>query len=104
MALVWGAATQVSIEWLGRCRRVDESDGVVPQQRGRIALLHKLLIIAKPVDDTFGLVREIIDFADERPVLVVETALPRPILLIGVAEVPLADNRRGVASLLQRLW
>src|SRR5262249_54967375 len=48
-------------------------------------------------------VREVVDRSDERPVLVVEAALPGPVLAVGVAEVPLADDGGLVASLLEGL-
>ena len=46
---------------------------------------------------------EVIDLADHRAVLVVEAALARPILAIGVAEVPLADDGGAVTRVLERL-
>ena len=49
------------------------------------------------------LVGEVVQFADERPILVVESALARPVFFVGMAEVPFADDRRLVACLLQRL-
>ena len=47
--------------------------------------------------------REVVDLAEQRSVLVIEPALPRPILAIGVPEVPLAHDRGPVARLLQDL-
>jgi len=44
------------------------------------------------------LVREVVELADQRAVLVVEAALPRPVLAVGVTEVPLADDRGVVAG------
>src|SRR5262249_24807368 len=101
---VWRIEGQIKKERFSRVLLVDESEGVVSQQRGRIAFLHHLLVIPEPVDDTFRLVREVIDLADERAVLVVEAALSWPIFVVGVAKVPLTDDRGGVAGLLQRLW
>jgi hypothetical protein len=36
--------------------------------------------------------RDVIDLAEQRPVLVVEAPLARPIFVFGVPEVPLADD------------
>ena len=49
------------------------------------------------------LVRKIVDLADQRAILDVETALARPVFGIGVAEVPFADDRGLIARGLQRL-
>ncbi len=48
-------------------------------------------------------VREVVQFADHRAVLVIEAALPRPILLVRMAEMPFADDRRLVTGLLEAL-
>ena len=47
--------------------------------------------------------RVIIQLADHRAVLVIEAALPGPILLIRVAEMPLADDRRVITGFLEAL-
>jgi hypothetical protein len=49
------------------------------------------------------LVREVVELSDQRAVLVIEAALFGPVLLIAVAEVPLADDRSLVASFLDSL-
>jgi len=48
-------------------------------------------------------VRGIVQLADHRAVLVVKASLLRPILEVGVAEVPFADDRRLVARVLEAL-
>src|SRR3974390_991654 len=45
-----------------------------------------------------------INLSDQRAVRIVEAALARPILPIDMPEVPLADNRRLVSRLFERLW
>ena len=46
---------------------------------------------------------EVIQLADHRAVLVVEAALPGPVFLVSVPEVPLADNGSLIARLFQGL-
>ena len=70
---------------------------------GRVTFLLDRLVVAEPVQHAVLVVREVIQLADHRAVLVVEAALLRPILLVRVAEVPLADDRRLVAGLLEAL-
>ena len=82
---------------------VDESHGVVADERGRVAFLLDRLVVAEPVEHAVLVVREVIQLADHRAVLVVEAALLRPILLVGVAEMPFADDRRLVAGFLEAL-
>ncbi|MFO0875344.1 MAG: hypothetical protein U0575_15435 [Phycisphaerales bacterium] len=78
-------------------------DGVVAKQRRRVALFLDLLVVAEPVDHAVLCVGEVVDLADQRAILVIEAALTRPVLLVGVAKVPLADDRRLVPRLLERL-
>ena len=94
---------QIEEERGGRVVLVDELHRVVAEERGRIALLLDDLVVAVPVDHAVLLVREVVDLADQRAVLVVEAALPGPVLPVGVAEVPLADDGGVVAGLLERL-
>src|SRR5262249_58233104 len=61
------------------------------------------IVVAVPVPHAVLLMREVIDLAAEWPVLVVEAALPGPVLAVGMPEVPLADDRGLVARLLERL-
>src|SRR5215831_2010997 len=48
-------------------------------------------------------VSKVVDLTEDRPVLVVEPALPWPVLAIGMSEVPLAHNSGLVTRLLQGL-
>ena len=82
---------------------VDQFDGVVAEKGRGIARLANRLVVAEPVEHAVLLVGEIVELANERPILVIEPALARPIFGIGVAEVPFADNRRLIAGVLQRL-
>ena len=75
----------------------------LPMSCGRVALLLDRLVVAEPVEHAVLVVGEVIQLADHRAVLVVEAALPRPILLVGVAEMPFADDRGLVAGLLEAL-
>ena len=70
---------------------------------GVVALLLQELAVALPVDQPAALAGEVVHLADDVAVEVVEAAVLRPVLLVGVAEVPLADHRRLVADVLQRL-
>ena len=94
---------QVEVEGLRRVALADVLDRLVADQRRRVALLLERLVVLVPVEHAVLLVREVVDLADQRPVLVVEAALFRPVLAIGVAEVPLADDRGLVAGFLERL-
>ena len=49
------------------------------------------------------LVREVIDLADKRAVLVIEASLARPILLVAMAQMPFADDCGLVPRILERL-
>ena len=61
-------------------------------------LLLDRFIVAVPVQRALLLVGEIINFADQRAVLVIEAALPRPVLAIGVAR----QNHSGLQSVTER--
>ena len=91
---VRGVEGEIEIERFVRILRVDVFHRVVADELGRVALFPDRLVVAIPVEHAMLLVREVIQLADHRAVLVVEAALPRPILLVGVAEMPLADDRR----------
>jgi hypothetical protein len=47
-------------------------------------------------------VLEVIDFTDQGAVGIIKTTLARPILLIKMPKVPLADDRSSVSSLFER--
>ena len=100
---VRGVEGEIEIERLVGVLRLDVFDRVVAEELGRVALLADRLVVAIPVEHAMLLVREVIQLADHRAVLVVEAALPGPILLVGVAKMPLADDRRLVAGFLEAL-
>ncbi len=94
---------EIEVERRGRVVPIDELDRIVAEQRGGIALLDHPHVVAVPVHDAVLLVGEVVDLADERTVLVVEPPLLRPVLLVRMAEMPLADDGGLVAGLLERL-
>ncbi len=76
----------------------DMADRILPEQGGHIAGLVELAVVAIPVGDAMHLVGVVVDLADQRAVLVVEPALLRPELAVGMAEMPFADDRSAVAG------
>src|SRR5208283_5689191 len=72
-------------------------------ERREVPFLLGELAVALPVDEAASLLGEIIDLADEVAVEVVEPAILRPVLPIGMAEVPLAHHVGLVAGSLQGL-
>ena len=72
-----------------------------PISVGVVALLLEERAVALPVDHAAALVGEVVDLADEVAVEVVEAAVLRPVLLVGMAQVPLADHRGLVAGFLR---
>ena len=82
---------------------VDQPNGFVPEEGRVIALLLDNLVVPVPVLDAVRLVLEMIDLADQRPVELVEPALPRPELGLGMAEMPFADQGGVVSHLFERL-
>ena len=100
---VRGVEGEVEIERLVRALLVDVFHRVVADELGRVAFFADRLVVAEPVEHAGVAVREVIQLADHRAVLVVEAALLGPILLVGVAEMPLADDGRLVAGLLEAL-
>jgi len=83
---------------------VNEPDGVIAKQSGRVPRFLIEFVIVVPVDDARMLfVSEIVDFADERTILIIEAALSRPILRIGMTEVPLPDDCGVVARIMEGL-
>ena len=75
----------------------------LPSERRGVSLLPHRFVVAIPVQHAVLFVREVIDLADHRAVLVIEAALLRPVFPVGMAEMPLADDRGLVARLLQAL-
>src|SRR5437773_9740985 len=76
---------------------------MIADQLGYIALFLDLFVVAKPVDFAVRCVRVVIDFAQHGAVLIIESALARPILWIGVPKMPFADNGRLITGFLERL-
>ena len=81
----------------------DKSRGFVSNQKRAVAFVARNLVVAVPVKSPVARVLEIIYRAVVRPVLMLEPAARRQILRLEVAEVPLAEDRRGVSHLTQCL-
>ncbi len=94
---------EVEVEGHGGVVPFDEAGGVLPQERGGVPLLVHGLVVAEPVEHAALAVGEVVEFADHRAVLVLEPALPGPVLRVRVAEVPLADDGGEVPRVLQAL-
>ena len=92
---------EIEIERFVRVVLLDEFHGVVAEELGGVAFLADGLVVAIPVEDAVLFVREVIQLADHRAVLVIEAALLRPILLVGMTEMPFANDRRVVARFLE---
>ena len=82
---------------------LDLAHGVVAEQIGGVAFFLHQLVVAIPVGSAMGAMGEIVDLAQHRAVVVVEAALPGPVFLVGMADMPFADHRGVVAGIAQRL-
>ncbi len=100
---VRGVESEVEIERFARALLADVFHGVFAEELGRVTFFVDRFVVAEPVEHAGVVVREIIQFANERAVLVIEAALPGPILQVGVAEMPLADDGRVVPGVLKAL-
>src|SRR5262249_25303752 len=100
---VWSVESEVEIERFVAILCVDVSDRVLADELSRVAFFPDRLVITEPVQHSVFLVREVVQLADHRTVLVIEAALLRPILLIGVTEMPFANDGRIVAGFLETL-
>ena len=98
-----GVEGEVEIEGFVRALLVDVFYRITTNELGCVAIFLHRLVIAKPVEHTGIAVRVIIQLPDHRAVLVIETTLLGPIFRVGVAEMPLADDRRGVTGALETL-
>ena len=94
---------EIEEERPGRVLMLDELHRVRADQGGVVAVLLDELAVALPVDHPTALAGEVVHFAHDVAVEVVEAAVLRPILLVGVTEVPFADHGRLVADLLEGL-
>jgi hypothetical protein len=83
---------------------LDQLHRLVPDQGRVIALLFQERAVALPVDDSAALSGKVVYFAHHVAVEVVEPAVLRPVLPVGMPEVPLAHHQGPVARLFQRLW
>ncbi len=100
---VRGVEGEIEKERRFRIVLFDQLHGRVAEQGCRIARLLDRLAVAEPVEHAMLLVGEIVDLAEERPIMMVEAALERPVGPVRVAEVPLADEDGLVAGLFQGL-
>ena len=82
---------------------IDQSDRIVANQIGVVALFPEEDAVALPVDHAAALAGEVIHLADHIAVEIVEASVLRPVFSVGMAKVPLADHQRLVADLLQGL-
>src|SRR6266508_3978481 len=82
---------------------VNKLHGVVAEQRDGITLLFDYLVVPIPVHDAVLLMSEVVNLADQRAVLVIEPALPRPVFGIAMTKMPLANDGGLVAGLLECL-
>jgi len=100
---VRGVERQVQVEGLGWILGVDQLHGVIADQGGGVARFVYDFVIAIPVDSLVFFVREVVDFTNERTVLIIEATLTRPVLGIAMAKVPLADDGGVIPGVFQRL-
>ena len=100
---VGGQRGEVEEERLLRVLGLDQLDRFVSDQGREVPFLLEELAVALPVDQAAALLGEVIDLADEVAVEVVEAAILRPVLPVGMAEMPLAHHVGLVAGLLQGL-
>ena len=100
---VGGQRGEVEEERLRRVLGLDQLDRFVADEGREVPVLLEELAVALPVDQAAALLGEVIDLADEVAVEVVEAAVLRPVLPVGMAEMPLAHHVGLVAGLLQGL-
>ena len=98
-----GQRREVQEERLVLVLLLDHLDCFVADQRQVVSLLLEEFPVALPVHDAAAHLGEIVHLADEVSVKVIEAAILRPELLVGMAQVPLADHRGAVAGLFQSL-
>jgi len=94
---------EVEVERLVGILVLDELDRRVAEQLRGVSRLAERLVLPPPVRHSEHLALEVVVLARKEPVEVVEAALTRPHLPVAVPDVPLADERRPVAGLVQRL-
>jgi transcriptional regulator with XRE-family HTH domain len=94
---------EVEEERLLRVVLANPFDRIRAYQARDIAVLVDGLGVAEPVALSARLLREVVDLAQQWPVLVVEAALARSVFALGVPEVPLAEDLGLVSGLLQGL-
>ena len=82
---------------------LDDVYGFVPDQGREVAVFLEELAVPLPIDQSAPLLGEIVHLADEIAVEMIEASVLRPVFLVGMAEVPLADHGRLVAGFLQCL-
>jgi hypothetical protein len=100
---VGGQRREVEEERLSRVLGFDQLDRFVADKGRVVSVLLEEFAVALPVDQPAALFGEVIDLAHEVAVEVVEAAVLRPVLPIGMAEVPLAHHVGLVAGLFEGL-
>src|SRR5262249_2764973 len=76
---VWRGERQVEEQRSLGVVSLDQLDGVCAEQCRDVALLDDRLVVAEPVPASVGRLREVVDLAEQRAVLVIEAALPWPV-------------------------
>ena len=82
---------------------VDNADGLVADQVGVVPVFLEELAVSLPIDDAAPFLGEVVYFADEVAVEMVEAPVLRPVFLVGMAEMPLANHCRVITGILQSL-
>jgi hypothetical protein len=83
--------------------RIDKLDRLVADQGREILRLFKKVAVSLPVHEAPALLGEVVHLAHEVAVEVFEPAVLRPVLPVGMPEVPLAHHQGPVTRLFQRL-
>ena len=96
-----GVEGEIKIKWFVWILRVDVFHRVIAEELGRVTFFADGLVVAIPIEHAGFLVRVVIQLADHRAVLVIEAALLRPIFLVGVAEMPLANDGCVISRFLE---
>ena len=82
---------------------VDNADGLVADQVGVVPVFLEELAVSLPIGDAAPFLGEVVHFADEVAVEMVEAPVLRPVFLVGMAEMPLANHCRVITGILQSL-
>lgn len=99
-----GIESEVEVERLVLALLINVFHGVTADELGRVTFFVDGFVIVEPVEHAGVAVSVIIQLADHRAILVIEATLFGPILNVSVSEMPLADDGRVVAGILEALW